>query len=338
MRSRWLAIFLGLLVGCATPPSPSLPVASPSVPASPLSPSQSAASASPSAAAVWRRAADAPIALTEVAVAAHEGQVWVAGGFREDGSPSDATMVYDPESDTWSDGPTLPEPIHHAALVSNGDTVVLVGGYVGEGFDQPTNRVLILAVVGPPAWVDWEPLPEPRAAGAAAATVNSIVYGGGVGPGGVRDEVFELGPDRRWREIATLSVAREHLAAAGEGNRVWFLGGRQGSLETNLATVDLLTGNSIRQLDDLPTPRGGVAAFWLEEVGACLAGGESPGGTHAEVECSDQAGEVTVLADLAEPRHGLGAAVVDGVVYLVSGGTQPGLSVSATVEVLEPAP
>ena len=83
----------------------------------------------------WKRGADAPVALTEVAVAAHDDRIWVAGGLTGEGAGSTDVLVYDPEADTWTDGPDLPVPVHHSSLVSDGASLWLVGGYAGNGFD-----------------------------------------------------------------------------------------------------------------------------------------------------------------------------------------------------------
>jgi hypothetical protein len=160
------------------------------------------------------------------------------------------------------------------------------------------------------------------------------VYGGGVEPGSVASEVFAQ-RDHGWELIGRLPQPREHLAAASDGaGRTMFLGGRVGGLDGNLATVDLVENGSVRTIGDLPTERGGVAAFWWPAVGACLVGGESPGGANAEVECMAPDGTVTRLSDLAVPRHGLGAVVLDGSAWVLLGGPQPGLFVSDVVETL----
>jgi non-specific serine/threonine protein kinase len=227
--------------------------------------------------------------------------------------------------------------VHHSALVSAGNELYLVGGYAGSSFEQPTSAVHRFdAAAG--GWVEAPPLPQARAAGAAAWDGTRILYGGGVGQDGLAGDVYALGGDG-WQAIGTLSEPREHLGAAGDGQgRVWFVGGRRGGLDTNLGTVDLVDGDAVRRLGDLPTPRGGVAAFWSAPTGACLAGGEAPGGTFAEVECMDDTGGVRVLPDLATPRHGLGAAFVDGFAYILLGGPQPGLSTSGAVETLPISP
>lgn len=281
----------------------------------------------------WTTLPEAPLALSEVAAAGFAGQVWTAGGFTADGEASTRVQVFDPTFESWSDGPALPEAVHHAALVATDRGLYLVGGYTGSGFDVPTTAVRRLdPAVG--RWEDGPPLPEARAAGAAAWDGRRVVYGGGAGPGGLSGEVLAL-EDGAWTVVGSLSEPREHLAAAADGDgRAWFLGGRTAGLDTNVAAVDLVEGGDVRRVGELPTPRGGIAGWWSAATGACAVGGEDAEGTFAEVECVDAGGEVRLLPSLAAPRHGLGAVVVDGIAYAVLGGPEPGLTVSATVEAL----
>lgn len=280
----------------------------------------------------WVEGPPAPLALTEVGAAAHDGRVWVAGGYAEDGSWVTDVQVLDPAAGSWEAGPALPEPVNHAALVSDGDDLLLLGGYAGAAH-APTAAVRVLDADGG-GWTDGPPLPEPRAAGAATWDGDRVVYGGGVGPDGVAQDIWVL-EGGAWREVGSLATAREHLAAASDGRGVtWFLGGRRGGLDRNEGDVDVVTGERTRRLGELPTPRGGVAAFHVPGVGACMAGGEGPGGTFREVECMDDAGAVTTLPDLAAPRHGIGAVTLDGQAHVLLGGPDPGLTVSPTLQTL----
>ena len=284
------------------------------------------------ASAGWRVGPDAPVARLEMATAALDGRIWVAGGFEADGSATDALSIFDPSSGEWTEGPRLPAAVHHAALASDGDVLFLIGGYLGTT-GAPTDAVHVFEP-GAGAWEPGPPLPEPRAAGAASHDGSRVVYGGGVGPGGVRDDVFVLA-DGEWTRLGVLTRAREHLAAASDGRGlVWFLGGRQGTLDRNVGDVDLVEGTSIARLDAL-SPRGGVAAFFATGIGACLTGGEAPSFALTTVECIDADGRITALPEMTQRRHGHGAAVIDGVAYAVLGGEVPGLSVSSTTELLE---
>jgi hypothetical protein len=281
----------------------------------------------------WSTVAAAPLALTEVAVTAHDGRIWVAGGLRADGTASDAVLVFDPASRSWTSGPRLPQAVHHSALVSVPGGLLLIGGYVGDAMNVATAAVRRLDD-GASAWTDGTPLPDARAAGAAAFDGARVVYAGGVKPGGIANEVFAQGPTV-WERIGRLPVAREHLAATTDGaGRTFVLGGRVGGLDRNLAMVDLVEGGTVTTIGQLPTPRGGVGAFFWPSLGACLAGGESSGGTNPQVECIDARGTPSRLPDLGAARHGVGAAVVDGTAYVVLGGRKPGLFTSDLSESL----
>jgi len=282
----------------------------------------------------WFAVAPALLQLTEVAAASFGGELWVVGGLDTRGQAARDVQVYDPDMDTWEPGPELLDPLHHTALVAAPDGLLLIGGYRGPGFDAPSAQVWRLdSATGD--WQEAPPLPEPRAAGAAAWDGEQIVYAGGVGSDlRVRDDVFALRGDV-WTRVAALRAPREHLGAASDGNgRVWFLGGRRGDLSTNTGVVDILRDGQITHGPSLPTPRGGAAAFWSSETGACLIGGEAASGTFSTVECVDAAGEVRTLPAMAQPRHGLGVAVVDGIAYAALGGPTPGLSSTAIVEAL----
>jgi N-acetylneuraminic acid mutarotase len=268
----------------------------------------------------------------EAAAASHRGEIWLAGGLNADGSASDETWRFDPASAAWTPGPELPDPMHHAALVSTGEELLLIGGYRGSSFSTPLATVLRLSQDGD-AWVEDAPLPEARAAGAAAWDGARIVYAGGVRGGGAVSDSVLARDGERWFAMGEMSQPREHLSAASDGaGRVWLLGGRTITLDTNLATVEYVEGNLVARVAELPTPRGGAAAFYLPGVGACLAGGEQLSGAFAVVECIGDGLEAIRLPDMAGARHGHAAAIVDGAVYVMLGGPEPLLTVSDTVQ------
>jgi hypothetical protein len=279
----------------------------------------------------WERLADAPLALTEVAGIAHDGRMWIAGGYAPDGSPSPAVLVYDPADQAWTDGPALPTGVHHAVLVSSGTELLLLGGFLGPGFDRPTDEVWVLDASAR-SWQPGPALPEPRGAGAAAWDGHRFVFAGGVGSGGVAADAYAL-VDGDWERFGALAEPRQHLAAASDGDgRTWIMGGRHSSLETNLGTVEVISGSSVERLTAELTPRSGVGAFWIGSVGACLVGGEAPGGTLPEVECVTDEGDLVTMPPLTVARHGLGVALLEDGVYAAAGGEQPGLFVSPVLE------
>ena len=340
MRRTLLLVLTVAATACgqapdATPrPSPSEATAAAS--AAPAS-SAGVAPASPEAEApAWQVLDPAPIERIEMATVAHGGEIWLIGGLNADGSATAETWRFEPGSGEWTEGPPVDEPIHHAAGVSTGDGLYVIGGYVGNGFDRPRTTVLVLdGDAG-----EWRPsteLPAARAAGGAAWDGQRIVYAGGVGIGVVPDVLALTPSDGEWIRIGSMRAPREHLSATSDGDgRVWLMGGRALTLDTNTGAVDLVEGLVVARVGELPTPRGGAAAFHLPGIGACLAGGEQPDRALDEVECVDADGTTTTLPPLEAAVHGHGAAVIDGAVHVMLGGPEPLLTVSGTVQRLEP--
>jgi hypothetical protein len=285
----------------------------------------------------WEVIEEAPFARLEMAVTAHDGRIWLAGGLSPSGEALAEVAIFDPATWEWTDAPPLPTGVHHGALVSDGERLIFIGGYIGSDFSRPSEFVLVLDGDGA-SWTEGPALPEARAAGAAAFDGMRVVYAGGVAPGGVVPDVFVLIGDT-WERIGQMSHPREHLAATSDGSgTVWLLGGRVGGLDSNMADVEIVAGGEIAHVGLLPTPRGGVAAFYTSATGACLTGGEAPEQAYTVVECIAADGAVRTLPQLNEPHHGHGAAVVDGVAYVLLGGLEPTLSAGSTVEMLDVDP
>jgi Kelch motif len=289
------------------------------------------------------RLAALPTARTEVAGAAWQGRIVVVGGLTEAGVASDRVDVYDLATDRWDAGPRLPVGLHHVGLAVAGDRVYVAGGYhnptPGAAW-QAQSRVISL---GPAesSWRDEPPLAEPRGGLALAAVGDRLVAVGGTGidTGGVlrRTEVLVPG-DGGWRAGPDLTEPRDHLGATASGSRVYAIAGRQGSLESNLATVESWdpqagSGDGWRAEPRLGDTRGGTSAS--EVAGRpCVAGGEEPQGTIASVECL-AGGRWERVAVLDEPRHGLAVVGLGDRLHVIGGGARPGLFVSTAHEVLE---
>ncbi|MEU4765629.1 caspase family protein [Actinosynnema sp. NPDC023794] len=267
----------------------------------------------------WTRLADLPTPLEAAATTAHLGGVWVAGGISPDADRRklDAVQVYQPHTGKWSSGPRLPVALSHAALVSNGPQLYLLGGWAQAGavaevwrLDRPDGH-----------WVPDQRLPGPRTAGAAAWDGSRVVFAGGVSPDQQATATVWALEQNAWRELPPLQVAREKLAAVTDSNgTVWFVGGRdrnQGS-GSLYGAVDEVTSVRTRSLG-YPIPAveapGGV---WWPGVGPCVVAGYFSDGFSDRAECWRGTGEST-LPRLPEARAGVGAAVVDGVVYVVGG-------------------
>lgn len=125
----------------------------------------------------WSAAAELPGPREHLGAAVLDGEIWVVGG-RDDGAQS-RVDVYDPDTDRWREGPSLPTATSAPAVAVVDDTLVVVGGedpsLFGGGVVEGAWRLSDDAR-------SWQPLPSPPLAvhGAAAGVVDGqLVIAGG---------------------------------------------------------------------------------------------------------------------------------------------------------------
>ncbi|HEX4743761.1 MAG TPA: kelch repeat-containing protein [Candidatus Limnocylindria bacterium] len=352
---RPLALAVALLIACQPSPGASTPTA-------PVqgAPATQGATATPVAGASgapvatgWKRIADIPTPRSEVAVAtSRQTKVYVIGGF---GGP-ERVERFDAETARWERVADLPIRVDHPMAVaveglqnSSPQGVFVFGGYVGGSATARSFRLDVDAG----RWEEIAPMPGPRAAAAAAATIGGMVYVvGGAEGGRLVAPTYEYNVNtRQWRSVAPIPTPRDHLAAVALSGKICAIGGRRLSMSLNLASLECYDPRSDmwERRPDAPTARGGLAAA-VHGFRMYVVGGEQPSGTYREVEIFDDPTNTWSRGpDLPTPRHGLGAVVIPqsktiaggNVVFtsprllVLTGGPTPGGSQTAVCEALD---
>ena len=207
-------------------------------------------------AAAWQPRHESSVAVQQVNAAVLDGRIWVAGGLTTSSQATASTQFYDPTINSWDPGPPLPEPVHHAMLVTYHDQLVVIGGFRSRGDD-------LLAVTSPRMlfldnstghWVDGPPLHHPRAAGGAAVVGDKIVVvGGRTGNPEQLVSQTEVFDGTGWHDGADIPVPGDHLAAAADSSYLYAVGGRKFtasttptrcSATTRRQPLDLLTSHA----------------------------------------------------------------------------------------------
>lgn len=282
----------------------------------------------------WTNHAPLPTARTEVAAAALDGAIYVAGGYAADGSTLAVIERYDPVTNQWTTVAPLPEGRNHMGLATLGGRLYAVGGYSGPISASAATADVWAYDSAADSWATVAPLPAPRAAHALVADSEHLYVVGGVGPDARATLVYDLTGDR-WDALAPILTEREHPAAAVLDGRIYAIAGRAGGDNLDVAEVYLIAENRWETIPSLPTARSGLAATILDGHVA-VVGGEAidgSGHTFAELELFDPAlGQWAARAPMPTARHGLGAVVVNGALYVLGGGPVAGLTVSGANE------
>ncbi|MEK6985635.1 MAG: kelch repeat-containing protein [Candidatus Thermoplasmatota archaeon] len=178
---------------------------------------------------VWEPLASLPVARAAgVAVAIGE-RILIVGGVDPANQYPTETFWYDPVSDTYENGPVLPEGRDHLTATLTPETLVVTTGRrfeSGAWDDLDSVDLLDLATL---TWSRGPPAPVPGG-GQAASLVNGTLWlaGGEVaeGPFAVHDEVhiFDLAT-RTWSEGPALPEGRHGFAAATWEGRFTVVGG-----------------------------------------------------------------------------------------------------------------
>jgi hypothetical protein len=268
----------------------------------------------------WKRLAALPVQLEGAAVAAYQKKVYVAGGLlpptgAAEREKSKRTFVYDPATDSWSNGPDLPRPISHATLVATNVSLYFMGGWILEGGSKQVLR--LDAAAG--QWVDDTPMPETRVGGAAAFDGTRIVYAGGTrADETASDDVWGF-ENSTWTPIGKLTRGRQKLAAASDrAGLVWIVAGGDQKSGAKYSLVERVEGG--RVIGDTsrtpPAVDGGTAIHMNGSL--CALGGRGGTDDYPGWWC-DRPGLADSLPDLQPRRAGLGLAVLDRTVYVVGG-------------------
>lgn len=240
-----------------------------------------------------------------------DGRVLAAGGYTSDSLNS--TEIYDPSSNRWTAGPSLPNRISAAAAVRARDgRVYLFGGHPSSG---TLNTTYVLDAAAS-SWRALAPMPTSRL-GACAAVANDgriYVMGGlisSTGPSTTTNvvEVYDPATDR-WGTAAPMATARVYsgVATLADGRIAVFGGGNIGGTGAP-SSVEFYDPVTNRWTDGPPLPAGlsGVGSHAASDGLVHLVGGYSSSGyvaTHYAF--NPVTGTYRTLAMLPSARYNLG--------------------------------
>jgi N-acetylneuraminic acid mutarotase len=279
---------------------------------------------------LWTSLAPMLEARQEVCVGVAAGRLYVAGGYRADGSTASTVESYDPATDRWTMAAPLPQGVNHcmAAVVDN--RLFVMGGDLGNGTSTSAHYEY-----SPQSnsWANRANMPTARNAAAALVLGGRIyVVGGAPAATGRTVEAYDPATDG-WSQVNPMPTPRNHLAGGAVGNRIFAMGGRPPNTLAANEALEPATGTWTARAP-LPTGRSGHAAV---VVAGCIYvfGGEGNAavstGVFRENEVYDPGTNTwQTLAPMPVPRHGIGAAVIGNRIHVPGGATVQGFGAVGT--------
>jgi non-specific serine/threonine protein kinase len=223
--------------------------------------------------------------------------------------------------------------VHHASAVRYRGALVVLGGFNGAGanlFGSTSNKVWRLS------GGRWERLPSmmhARGAGAAGVVGDRLVVAAGQADGRLVSET-DIFDGNRWRGGTAIPTVRDHVASASDGKYLYVISGRRLAINSVLPAFERYDPQTDRweDLPDVPTPRGGFGAAFLEGV-LVTVGGEGPAGTYPQVESFGPEKQWSRLPAMLQARHGVGVGSIGPALYVAVGGPTAGGSYSSRLDV-----
>lgn len=300
----------------------------------------------------WQTLAPMPVAVQEIYPVLHKGNIYVAGGLSDTLPEAQQQMtavvqVYNPASNSWAMAAALPEPRHHAYLLSAANKLFLFGGFViNNGGRWSASADVLQLDESAQQWRQVAQLPKPLTETVAVVLNGKVHLASGRSPLADSNDQWRDQADVNWHwvfdpqsltvtEAAPLPQAFNSSSGVVLNDSFYIVGGRQVG-GANLAQLHRFdsTSNRWQALSPMPQAQGGLAAAILGQQ-LVVFGGEyfdNGGGVYSQVwqyqpatDSWQQAGTMPI------PRHGLGAVMLNNTVYVVGGAAVVGLKATSAL-------
>lgn len=307
--------------------------------------------ASPAAAAArWQPIASVPWPVQEVYGTAWRGKAVIAGGMAPKGAvnPQDGVGIYDPRTDAWTRGPSLPAPRHHPVLATARDRVYAFGGYAVTAEGAWVGQKDALMMDGE-VWTAVAPMPQLQCETVAVTLGDRVHIASGRAPKGASNrhwpdqgdialhQVFDARAGK-WSTAAPVPLARNSATGAVIDGQFYLAGGRRVG-EGNSTQLDRYDPKTDRWETLRPMPKGAGGLGGAAAGGRLYVfGGEGGPGMIPETWSYDPKADAwRAEPAMRTPRHGLASVGIGGRVYAIGGGVkESGGQVSDICEVLIP--
>lgn len=263
--------------------------------------------------------------------------------------------IFDPDTQTWSEGAVPPVEMHHFQAVRYVDEIYVLGAFTGDLLEEKPLENIYIYDTNTDSWRKGDPIPEDRRRGSC----GTVAYQGKIYMvGGTRDRnkgehtnwMDSYNPrTRKWKKMPDAPRSRDDFHAAICNGKIYAAGGRvttgfraNGS-DNAIAEVDVYDIESrhwatLLPSGNLPTPRAGCTSVVIMDH-LLVIGGESltREGAYSDVEAFDvNRGKWEQWKNLKSGRQGTQAFMCVGTIFIAGGSDQwNGGTIHTTIEMLE---
>ena len=264
------------------------------------------------------------------------------------GRESQVVKIYDPATEMWSDGASLPSgagwsgKLHHFQAVELDGLIYAIGAMTGNCCEEPSAERVYLYDPVADVWILGPEIPAPRRRGGGGAIVrDGKIYlasgntNGHTGPVSAHFDVFDPATVT-WTPLPDVPNPRDHFFATyvEDQDKLYLIGGRtSGDPDTFLGTVPEVdvydfaseSWSTLPAAKNVPTQRAS-APTGLVGNEIVVAGGEREQGPAKDVTEAFNVDTETwrTLAPMQTQRHATQAIVSNAGLYVAGGSPKRG--------------
>ena len=286
----------------------------------------------------WIKRASLPLPRSEMAWATElNGRMHLVGGYGEQRVDRPYHHLYDPITDQWIIGPSLPSGANHIGVTALDGKLYAIGGHLEQNRKPRTLSYVYSAQTQ--QWTTIAPLPS-AAGSIACIALNGKIHGIGGAIGDTTESKKSIGNHYlydpimdRWEQRAPLHTARDHVGIVTHQGLIHIIGGRVDSFHTNSNLHHAYDPKTDRWAvrNPLPTARSGHGSVILDGK-IFVMGGEGTNKVFGQNEAYDFGKDAwEQYAPMLTPRHGLGAVLVGRSIYVAGGGAIMGGGIQTSI-------
>jgi large repetitive protein len=190
----------------------------------------------------WNDAAvlDLPAPVTGAAGVSWNGQIWLIGGLDQSGNSQSTVRVFNPDTNSWTLGPSLPAPRDNAGAAVIAGHLYVLGGRNRQGGSGPTTSTVWRLTDPDGSWEVRASMPAPRRAFVVGdADGKAQLFGGESGTESAITAVYEFDPvANAWGTLASMPTGRHGPAGATINGITYVIGGATTSGASAITAVN----------------------------------------------------------------------------------------------------
>lgn len=277
----------------------------------------------------WRDRSLMPEGISGAGTASFSGSLVVAGGTTWRNQVKHwlaTTLIYNPRTDAWSDGPSLPEPLAYGAFLRNDRSLELLGGMNDRGLSRNCWRL----DASSSRWAACGQVPGATLLGSAAELDGDAYLVGGCDDMDLRvcsPKILRRDGSGVWQAIAEVpGIPLAMAASAVVGRQIYLFGGCSRTADGVHNRGEALRFDPATRrwtaLRSLPTAARGITALALNDHHILLAGGytnATPGFSDATYVYDTDTDRYTPITSVPLPVMGLALVRDDKKIWALGG-------------------